>query len=126
MYTGLAARAAVNLGNTGQINTRGYFLFGLSYGTASLSRALPFFLVVVGTALTASTMFPILIQGLLYALGIGLVIIILTVGMALLKGAFLVRALRRTLPYIQPGGALLMILAGSYIVFYWLTIGGLP
>jgi len=125
MYTGLAARAAAKMGDPGQINVRGYFLFGLSYGTASLSCTLPFFLLAVGTTLAASTLLTSLWQGLLYALGMGLVIIILTVGMALLKGAVMVQALRKSLPYIQPVGALLMILAGSYIVFYWLTIGGL-
>jgi cytochrome c biogenesis protein CcdA len=63
-------------------------------------------------------------QFVLYAVGMGLVIMALTMGIALFKGA-MVGALRRALPYMQPLGSLLMILAGSYIVFYWLTLGGL-
>ena len=54
----------------------------------------------------------------------GMVIIGLTVGMALVKGA-MVGVLRKALPYIQPVGTWMMILAGSYIIFYWLTIGEL-
>ena len=44
--------------------------------------------------------------------------------MALFKTA-MVGALRKTLPYIQPLSSVLMLIAGSYIVFYWLTLGGL-
>lgn len=124
LYTGLAARAASHLGDPNQVNIKGYFLFGLSYGTASLSCTLPIFLSVVGTALAVSGLVTAAGQFFLYALGMGLVIIGLTIGMALFKGT-MVGLLRKALPYVQPIGAWLMIIAGAYIVFYWLTIGGL-
>ena len=124
LYTGIAARAAARMGNPGQVNVKGYFLFGLSYGTASLSCTLPIFLAVVGTSFAVSSIATSLGQFLLYGLGMGTVIMALTVGMALFKGA-MTGAVRKALPYIQPVGSWLMILAGSYIVFYWLTIGGL-
>ena len=54
----------------------------------------------------------------------GIVLLALTLGMAIFKGA-MVRTVRRALPYIQPIGSWLMVVAGVYIVFYWLTIGGL-
>jgi cytochrome c biogenesis protein CcdA len=107
-----------------QTDVRGYFLFGVAYDTASLSCTLPIFLIVVGTSLAVSDILTTLGQFLLYALGMGMVIMALTIGIALFKGA-MVRGLRRALPYIQPVGSLLMILAGSYIVFYWLTLGEL-
>ena len=44
--------------------------------------------------------------------------------MALFRGA-MVRAMRGALPYIQPVGAWLMVVAGAYITFYWLSLGGL-
>lgn len=124
LYSGLAARAAARMGNPGQVNARGYFLFGLSYGTASLSCTLPIFLIVVGTSLAVSDILTSLGQFVLYALGMGVVIMVLTIGIALFKGA-MVGPLQRALPYIQSIGSLLMILAGSYVVFYWLTLGGL-
>jgi len=124
LYTGFAGRAAARIGNPGEVGVRGYFLFGLSYGTASLSCTLPIFLAVVGSTLAVSGIVAAIGQFVLYALGMGLVIMLLTLGMALFKGA-VVGTLRRALPYIQPVSAGLMILAGSYIVYYWLTLGGL-
>ena len=124
LYFGFAGRAAAHIGNPGQVSVRGYFLFGLSYATASLSCTLPIFLVVVVSALAVSGVMGAIGQFVLYALGMGLVIMVLTVGMTLFHGT-MVGALRKTLRYIQPVSAALMILAGSYIVFYWLTIGGL-
>ncbi len=124
LYTSLAGRAAARMGNPGQVGVRGYFFFGLSYATASLSCTLPIFLAVVATTLAVSGTLAAVGQFILYALGMGLVIMILTVAMAVFKQG-MVSGLRRVLPYVQPLSAGLMIVAGSYIVFYWLTIGGL-
>ena len=124
MYSALAARAAARVGDPGQTNVRGYFVFGVSYGTASLSCTLPIFLSVVGTSFAVSSIATSFSQFVLYAMGMGMVIMGLTLGMALFKGA-MVGALRKALPHIQPIGTWMMIIAGSYIVFYWLSIGGL-
>ena len=124
LYTGVAGRLADRIGNPGQVGVRGYFLFGLSYGTASLSCTLPIFLAVVGTTLAVSGIIAAVGQFVLYALGMGFVIMLLTVGMALFQTAA-VSAVRKALPFIQPFSAGMMILAGSYIVFYWLTLGDL-
>ena len=124
LYTGFAARAASKMGDPGQISLKGYFIFGISYATASLSCTLPIFLAVVGTSLAVSSIFSSLGQFFLYALGMGVVIMALTVGMAFFKGA-MVGALRKAMPYVQPVGSWLMVIAGMYIVFYWLTIGDL-
>ena len=124
LYSGLAARAASRIGDPSQVSPKGYFLFGLSYGTASLGCTLPIFLTVVGTSLAVSDFGASFGQFLLYALGMGLVIMALTLGLAVAKGA-MVGAVRKALPYVQPVGAWLMVIAGAYIVFYWLTLGGL-
>ena len=124
LYTGFAARAASHMGDPNQVGVKGYFLFGLSYGTASLSCTLPIFLAVLGVSVAGTSFLTSVGQFLLFALGMGLVIMVLTLGMAVFKGA-MVGALRKALPYIQPVGSWLMVVAGAYIVFYWLTIGGL-
>ncbi len=124
LYTGVAARAAARIGEPTEVGIRGYFLFGVSYGVASLSCTLPIFLAVLGVSAANIGFLNILLNFVLFALGMGLVIMALTLGMALFKGA-MVRFLRRALPYIHPIGAWLMVLAGAYIIFYWLTIGGL-
>ena len=124
LYTGVAARAASHMGNPAQVSMKGYFIFGISYGTASLSCTLPIFLAVVGISVAGRGGSLVLSDFLLFALGMGMVIMALTLGMAFFKTA-MVGALRKILPYTQPVGAWLMVIAGTYIVFYWLTIGGL-
>ncbi len=124
LYTGVAARAASHMGNPAQVSMKGYFIFGISYGTASLSCTLPIFLAVVGISVAGRGASLVLSDFLLFALGMGMVIMALTLGMAFFKTA-MVGALRKILPYTQPVGAWLMVIAGPYIVFYWLTIGGL-
>ena len=124
LYTGIAARAASHMGDPTQVSVKGYFLFGLSYGTASLSCTLPIFLAVLGVSVAGTSILTSVGQFFLYALGMGLVIMVLTLGMAIFKGA-MVGALRKALPYVQPIGSWLMVVAGAYIIFYWLTLGDL-
>lgn len=122
IYTALAQQMSERFGNPGQTNARGYFIFGLSYGLASLSCTLPIFLAVIGTSFSTATIWTSFAQFVLYALGMGAVIIALTLMMAIFKGA-VIGVMRRAMPYIQPIGTWLMLIAGTYIVFYWLTIG---
>lgn len=124
LYTAFAQQAATRIGDPSKNNVPGYFLFGISYGVASLSCTLPIFLAVVGTTFAVSSIFTSLSQFVLYALGMGTIIVALTLGMAVFKGA-MVGLLRRALPYMQPVGAWLMVVAGAYITFYWLSLGGL-
>ena len=124
LYTGIAAQAASHMGNPAQVSIKGYFIFGVSYGTASLSCTLPIFLAVVGISVAGTSASNVLGDFVLFALGMGLVIMALTLGMAFFKTA-MVGALRKALPYVQPVGSWLMVIAGMYIVFYWLTIGDL-
>ena len=124
LYTGVAARAASHMGNPAQVGMKGYFIFGISYGTASLSCTLPIFLAVVGISVAGRSISSVFGDFLLFALGMGIVIIALTLGMAFFKTAMVV-ALRKALPYIHSVGPWLMVIAGTYIVFYWLTVGDL-
>jgi cytochrome c biogenesis protein CcdA len=125
IYTSLAQRVASRVGDPGQLNVPGYVLFGVSYGLASLSCTLPLFLAVLGVGAGLSSGFGETIsQFVLYALGMGSVILALTLGMAVAR-TVLVRWMRAALPYVGVVGAWLMVVAGTYIVFYWLTLGDL-
>ncbi len=125
IYTSLAQRAAARIGDPGQLNVPGYALFGVSYGLASLSCTLPLFLAVLGVGAGLSSGFlDTLGQFLLYAAGMGSVIMALTLGMAVARSV-LIRWMRAALPYVGVIGAWLMVVAGTYIVFYWLTLGDL-
>ena len=124
LYTGVLARAASHMGNPAQVGMKGYFIFGISYGTASLSCTLPIFLAVVGISVAGRSISSVFGDFLLFALGMGIVVISLTLSMAFFKTAMVV-ALRKVLTYIHSVGPWLMVIAGTYIVFYWLTVGDL-
>jgi cytochrome c biogenesis protein CcdA len=95
----------------------------LAYGLASLGCALPIFLAVVGSSLGAEGWLPALRQYLLYALGMGSVVTTLTLLTAFAREGALRRA-RRAGRFVGPLSALLLVLAGMYLLHYWLTLGG--
>jgi cytochrome c biogenesis protein CcdA len=125
LYASFGDRMADRMrGGVRQPGLRGYFAYGLAYGLASLSCTLPIFLAVVGSALAVNGLLAGMVQFVLYAAGMGLVISALTLGVALFKHAAL-GGVRRVLPFVQPLSALLLLVAGAYIIYYWLTLGGL-
>ncbi len=125
LYTSVGERLADRLhAGTRQGGLRGYFIYGIAYGLASLSCTLPVFLAVVGSAVALNGPLAGALQFVLYALGMGLVISGLTLSVAFFKQTVL-RYARKALPYVQPASTLLLLVAGAYIVYYWLTLGGL-
>jgi len=95
------------------------FLFGIAYALASLSCTLPIFLAIVGGTLVLQGVgvgFALFVS---YALGMGAVLIALTMSAALFKGV-LARYLRAGLPYVERASAVLLMGAGGYLVFYQL------
>jgi len=103
---------------------RSIFLFGVAYGLASLSCTLPIFLVAVGGAFTRQGVVAGVAQFVAYGLGMGVVLMALTLSLAFFEGV-LVGRLRRLVPYVERAGAVLLLGAGAYIVYYWLTAGQL-
>lgn len=116
----LAARLAPGTGG-GQGR---YFLFGLAYGAASLSCTLPIFLAVVGSSLTSSGVLGSARDFVLFGLGMATVVAGLTLGMVVFQATAL-RRIRGLGRIVDPIGTLMLLAAGSYVIFYWLTLGGL-
>jgi cytochrome c-type biogenesis protein len=106
-----------------QISVLGFFLFGMAFGATSLSCTLPIFLMVVGSSITAGDFKGGVLQFVSYILGMGSVMLILTLGIAVVKEGVVVGTLRKILPYVQKISALLLLMAGAYIVYYWLSSG---
>ena len=123
LYASLTARIGQSIGNPTQISLKGFFLFGVSYGVASLSCTLPIFLSVVGINLNGSSIYDSMMQFALYGAGMGSMILFVTLSMAILKGV-MIRYIKLALPYVERIGFFLVVLSGMYIVFYWMTIGG--
>ncbi len=95
------------------------YLYGVSYAIGSLSCTLPVFMVVVGSAVALGGAGAALSMFLAYGVGTGVVLMALTVGAALFQGA-VARWLRSFAPYIRRVSAVLLVLAGGYIILYQL------
>lgn len=111
------------IGDPRTISIRGFFLFGIAFGATSMSCTLPIFLVVVGGSLTSGNFTTGLFQFLWYILGAGTVLLTLTIGMAFIKGGVVVGMVKRFVPYVHKVSAILLIVAGAYISYYWLASG---
>jgi cytochrome c-type biogenesis protein len=118
VYFGVFEGFAARVGDPTNVSARGFFLFGLAYGAASLSCTLPVFLVVVGGGISASGFLAGASQFLGYGLGMASVLVALTLALALFKQG-LVAKLRKAVPYVQLASAVLLVLAGAYMIFYW-------
>ena len=98
------------------------FLFGVGYAVASLSCTLPVFLVVIGSALAAGGLVGAFALFVAYALGMGAVLGAVALATALAK-EIVVRWLLAATPHVERLGALLLIAAGTYLVYYQLSAG---
>jgi cytochrome c-type biogenesis protein len=101
----------------------GYAAYGVAYGLASLGCALPVFLTVVGGALSQG-LFRAVALFVLYGLGLSAVLSA-TALLAAVLGTGVVARLRWARRLMPPLGAALLLLAGAYITYYWLTAGDL-
>ena len=124
VHTALPARLAALIGTPESQGLNTYFLFGIGYGMASLGCTLPIFLVVVGSAIKSQGFSNGLFQFFSYALGMGAVLTALALSLAVFKGG-LATYLGRILPYMGRIAGALLLLSGSYQMYYWLTKGGL-
>jgi cytochrome c biogenesis protein CcdA len=122
LYNNRAQSAASRIGTASDTSVKGYFLFGISYAVASLSCTLPIFLGLISSSLATGGVVEATGQFLAYALGMTFVITVLTIGIAVFKGA-MVNQIRRIMPYVHPISAGVLILVGGYLIFYWLTEG---
>ena len=113
------------LGGSHAGGVRGYFLYGLTFGICSVSCTLPIFLVVVGSAVAAGGVWSGLGQFVSYGLGMSAVATAMTLAVAMVKEGMIVARVRRILPYLQPATAVFVMLAGIYIIYYWLYRGNL-
>jgi len=96
---------------------RAMLLFGVGYGAASLGCTLPLFLTLVAASAGPGK----LSVFSAYAAGTALVLMALSVLAALAREG-LARAMRPALPYMSRIAALLLVIAGGYLAYYWARI----
>ncbi|MFF0770715.1 cytochrome c biogenesis CcdA family protein [Nonomuraea wenchangensis] len=91
--------------------------YGLSYAVASLSCTAGPFLAVTSAALSGQGTGGGVAAFTAYALGMGLIIALLSLAVALARATVVTR-LRRLLPYVSRASGALLTLAGLYVLYY--------
>ena len=121
LTTSLGPRMAQHLRTaTRNRGLRGYAAYGTAYGLASLGCTLPVFLGVVGTSLQLHGLADAVGQFVLFGIGMGTVLGLLTIATAWFGEGLLGRA-QRLRRHVGWASAVLLWLADAYIVYYWLT-----
>ena len=93
------------------------FLFGVSYAIVSLGCTLPVFFGTVVLAFTSRNFGEGLLIFLAYGAGLGVVILVLTLGMALARNE-IVGGMRRLLPHINRISGAFLVLVGAFLAVY--------
>ncbi|MDA0632377.1 cytochrome c biogenesis CcdA family protein [Nonomuraea sp. MCN248] len=98
-------------------SARSLYGYGVAYAVASLSCTVGPFLAVTSASLTSGGVAGGLAVFAAYALGMGLVVALLSLAVALTKEAVLFRV-RRSLPHVSRVSGVLLVLAGLYVTYY--------
>ena len=95
--------------------------FGAAYAVCSLGCTLPIFVALVGASLaTASLLEGTIVFGA-YAFGMATMLMALSLGAALARDG-LVRRLKKLLPHMHRIASGLLLVAGSYLTYYWARV----
>ncbi len=96
---------------------RSMILYGVAYAVASLSCTIGPFLAITTSTFRSENVLSGLTVFVLYGIGMGMVVGVLAVAVALARNGFITR-FRRATPYISRFSGLLLVLAGAYVAYY--------
>lgn len=94
------------------------YLFGVGYGVASLGCTLPIFLTISAQSLATRSLGQALAVFLAYSLGMGWIVMVVTVAVAMGNTA-VVRFMRPVMGWVRSAGAVGMIAAGGYLMYFY-------
>ena len=96
-----------------------FFLYGLSYGVASISCTLPLFIALISNAINSGGLTNGIKQFISYSLGLTSVILIINLLASFIKNFSLLKKTYLTRFYQYPAG-ILIALVGMYLIIYWI------
>lgn len=102
-------------GDSGEVLSM--FLFGVSYAVVSLGCTIGLFIAGVSSVFTSGGFVDGVSVFVAYALGMGAVIMTLTVGLAMAKTS-IANNMRKVLPWVNRISGVLLVLSGIYLVIY--------
>jgi cytochrome c biogenesis protein CcdA len=107
---------------TGSRELGSMFLFGVSYAVASLSCTIATFLALTTTTFREENLVSGVAVFVVYALGMGSLVVFLTIATALAKTS-VARTLRRAMPFVHRVSAIFLLASGLYVAYYgWYEI----
>lgn len=104
---------------TGKTRTFGsMFVFGIAYAVASIGCTIGFLTSVILGSINVHGFASGLLSVVLYGVGMGAIVTALTVSLAFAKGGLL-RVLRNGMRHLDRVSAVLVMLTGVYLTWYW-------
>jgi cytochrome c-type biogenesis protein len=101
------------------------YFYGIAYAITSLSCTLPAFLLVISQSINDNDMTAVIIKFIVYSLGMGLVVTAITIA-SLISRQYVQKILKQHIGWIEQLAAVIIVLSGLYIAYYWsLGPGGL-
>jgi len=97
----------------------GLFIFGLAFGMATAACSAPIFLAIILLAMTSGGIPDVIFTFLIYALGMGVPVVVSGLLVATAREAVL-RRLVRMRPLLDKISGALMIIVGVYLIYYYL------
>lgn len=122
MLLGKSISFSLNIQNSNQkTEAIEAFVFGIGYAIGALGCLFPLFLIVATQAMAAETVWEGSSYILAYFAGISGMMII-TILLAIFAKDFLLKNLRKILPYMEKITAVLILLAGIYVIYYQMAL----
>lgn len=119
MLAGWKPRIATPSIASGKTRTFGsMFVFGIAYAVASIGCTIGFLTSVILGSINVHGFFSGILSIALYGLGMGAIVMALTVSLAFAKGGLL-RVLRNGMRHLDRVSAGLVLLTGLYLTWYW-------
>jgi cytochrome c-type biogenesis protein len=97
---------------------KSFIIYGFGYGFASLGCSFPVFLLLISQTSTASNLMGVFQIFLVYGLGAATLIVPLTLALAYSKNQ-LYNSMVSVMPYMKKINAMVLIVAGLYMIFYF-------
>ncbi len=99
----------------------GLFLYGIAYGMATLGCSAPIFFSILSYAIAAGSILQGIVTFIVYAIGMGLPLLIVTVLIVKTKKFILTRIVR-LIPLIQKISGMVLVFIGIYLIYFYITV----
>jgi len=95
-----------------------FYLFGIGYAIGAISCVFPLFMGIVLPVLSTGDLLSGILVFLSYALGMGIMMIVVSIAVTLSKDIFLKR-LEWATRHIKRVSGIILLLVGIYLIYYW-------